>query len=69
MENEYGEGKEVGTLALKSEAAKNDVRLKALNKQFGMLHGLSSVCNLASVCGGIFHLWVLAGLLRPGLRV
>ena len=64
VENEHGEGKQVGTIALQTEAAKNDPRLKALNKKFGMLHGISSVLNLTSVCCGVYHLWFLAGLLR-----
>lgn len=64
MEREHGEGQDVGTIALRSEEAKNDPRLKALNRQFGLLHAASSVFNLASTCCGVYHLWFLAGLLR-----
>lgn len=52
----------MGTLAYTSEAAKNDDRLKALARRFGMLHAGSSIASLTGLCCGVFHMWYLARL-------
>lgn len=36
---------------------------KKLKKQFGMLHGLSSLGNLVAFCGGVAHAFCLASAL------
>jgi hypothetical protein len=41
--------------------------MKALNRKFGMLHGISSLCNLGAVIALIFHgLWL--GHINTGLK-
>jgi hypothetical protein len=37
---------------------------RSLGKQFGKFHGLSSLMNLAAICGGFAHLWFLAVALK-----
>jgi hypothetical protein len=43
----------------KSEEDKEQI--KALYKQFGKWHGISSLLNLVTFCVGAAHAWTLAG--------
>jgi len=38
-------------------------RYRELRKQFGKLHGLSSLTNLLALCGTIAYGWILSGKL------
>ena len=38
-------------------------RYKELRRQFGKMHGLSSLTNLIALCGSMAYGWILAGKL------
>lgn len=65
FEKQIGTGHEVGLLRPIEPAvkAKYDAHpeLPKINKQFGMLHGLSTTVNLISLCLGTAHVWSLSG--------
>jgi hypothetical protein len=56
VERRLGTGHEVGILKPKDPAKANDPELKKLSKQFGMLHGLSTLFNLGALGVGCF--WI-----------
>lgn len=59
IEREEGIGAEVG-LSKNREVAKGNTQLAAINKRFGMYHGMSSLANLFSFGGILVHTWYLA---------
>ena len=38
-------------------------KVKSIKKQFGMLHGISTLLNLFALCFGIVHFWNLTVLM------
>jgi hypothetical protein len=46
-----------------SEAGTSTDRYKELRKQFGKMHGLSSLTNLMALCGTIAYGWILSAKL------
>ncbi|GAB4813111.1 hypothetical protein N2152v2_000157 [Parachlorella kessleri] len=48
---------------LENAATRDDAAIKALYKQFGKWHGISSLFNLAVLVAAFAHGWWLAGLL------
>ena len=62
VEREQNIGEEVGW-SKNREAAKANPELAALNKKFGMIHGLSSLANILSFGCLSMHSWYLAGKL------
>ncbi|KAL7112542.1 hypothetical protein ACP275_04G008700 [Erythranthe tilingii] len=60
IEREANIGEEVGWTKNKEEAKKNP-KLAAMNKKFGMIHGLSSLANIFSFGSLAIHSWYLAG--------
>ncbi|KAM7276240.1 hypothetical protein ACFE04_018106 [Oxalis oulophora] len=63
MERELSIGEEVGW-SKNQEAAKANPNLRAMNKKFGMVHGLSSLANIMAFGGLAMHSWYLAGKLN-----
>lgn len=59
IEKEAGIGGEVG-LSKNREVAKTNPELRAINKTFGVYHGLSSLANLVGLVGLAVHLYYLA---------
>eukprot|EP00245_Coleochaete_scutata_P000917 TRINITY_DN1110_c0_g1_i1.p1 TRINITY_DN1110_c0_g1~~TRINITY_DN1110_c0_g1_i1.p1 ORF type:complete len:225 (-),score=30.34 TRINITY_DN1110_c0_g1_i1:317-991(-) len=59
IEKEAGIGTEIG-LSKNREVAKTNPQLAAINKRFGMAHGMSSLANLLAFGGLGVHLWYLA---------
>jgi hypothetical protein len=60
VERESNIGEEVGWTKNK-EIAKVNPKLAAMNKKFGMIHGLSSLANIFSFGSLAMHSWWLAG--------
>ncbi|KAI7992284.1 hypothetical protein ACSBR2_021350 [Camellia fascicularis] len=60
VEREENIGEEIGW-SKNQEAAKVNPKLKAMNKKFGMIHGLSSLANIMSFGSLAMHSWYLAG--------
>lgn len=60
VEREENIGDEVG-LTKNREVAKSNPKLAAMNKKFGMIHGLSSLANIMSFGSLAMHSWYLAG--------
>ncbi|KAK1292651.1 hypothetical protein QJS10_CPB17g01140 [Acorus calamus] len=60
VEREENIGEEVGW-SKNREVAKVSPKLAAMNKKFGMIHGLSSLANLMSFGSLAMHSWYLAG--------
>ncbi|XP_059625602.1 uncharacterized protein LOC132268783 [Cornus florida] len=60
IEREENIGEEVGW-SKNREAAKVNPKLAAMNKKFGMIHGLSSLANIMSFGCLALHSWYLAG--------
>jgi len=60
IEREENIGEEVGWSKNK-ETAKVNPKLAAMNKKFGMIHGLSSLANIFSFGSLALHSWYLAG--------
>jgi hypothetical protein len=56
VERRLGTGQEVGIIKPKDPKIANDPELKALSKKFGMLHGMSTLMNLAALGVGCY--WV-----------
>lgn len=62
IEREANIGEEVGWTK-NQEVAKINPKLSAMNKKFGMIHGLSSLANIFSFGCLAMHSWYLAGKL------
>ena len=62
VEREQNIGDEVGW-SKNVEVAKVNPKLKAMNKKFGMIHGLSSLANIMAFGSLAMHSWYLAGKL------
>ncbi|XP_034689451.1 transmembrane protein 205 [Vitis riparia] len=62
VEREQNIGEEIGRSKNK-EVAKVNPKLAAMNKKFGMIHGLSSLANIMSFGSLAMHSWYLAGKL------
>ncbi|XP_028781941.1 transmembrane protein 205 [Neltuma alba] len=60
VERENNIGEEIGW-SKNVEVAKKNPKLAAMNKKFGMIHGLSSLANIMSFGGLAMHSWYLAG--------
>lgn len=60
IERESNIGEEVGSTK-NQEVAKKNPKLAAMNKKFGMIHGLSSLANIFSFGSLAIHSWYLAG--------
>ncbi|KAF7804907.1 transmembrane protein 205 [Senna tora] len=60
VERENNIGEEVGW-SKNVEVAKKNPKLAAMNKKFGMIHGLSSLANIMSFGSLAMHSWYLAG--------
>ncbi|CAL9750312.1 unnamed protein product [Musa acuminata subsp. burmannicoides] len=63
IERDLGIGEEVGG-SKNLEAAKTNPLLAAMNKKFGMIHGLSSLANIMAFGSLAIHSWYLAGKLH-----
>lgn len=63
VEREENIGEEVGW-SKNVEVAKVNPKLAAMNKKFGMIHGLSSLANIMSFGSLAMHSWYLAGKLH-----
>ncbi|CAD5183100.1 uncharacterized protein LOC135633024 [Musa acuminata AAA Group] len=63
IERDLGIGEEVGG-SKNLEAAKTNPQLAAMNKKFGMIHGLSSLANIMAFGSLAIHSWYLAGKLH-----
>ncbi|OWM80071.1 hypothetical protein CDL15_Pgr010049 [Punica granatum] len=63
IEREANIGEEIGW-SKNQEAAKVNPELAAMNKKFGMIHGLSSLANIMSFGSLAMHSWYLAGKLN-----
>ncbi|KAG8477614.1 hypothetical protein CXB51_030465 [Gossypium anomalum] len=63
VEREADIGDEIGW-SKNQEAAKTNPKLAAMNKKFGMIHGLSSLANIMSFGSLAMHSWFLAGTAR-----
>lgn len=60
VEREANIGEEVGWTK-NQEVAKVNPKLAAMNKKFGMIHGLSSLANIMSFGSLAIHSWYLSG--------
>lgn len=60
VEREQNIGDEIGW-SKNVEVAKVNPKLAAMNKKFGMIHGLSSLANIMSFGSLAMHSWYLAG--------
>ncbi|XP_047316641.1 transmembrane protein 205 [Impatiens glandulifera] len=63
IERDENIGEEIGW-SKNREAAKANPKLAAMNKKFGMIHGLSSLANIFSFGSLAMHSWYLAGKLN-----
>ncbi|KAJ6798763.1 transmembrane protein 205-like [Iris pallida] len=63
VERELSIGEEVGW-SKNMEVAKANPKLAAMNKKFGMIHGLSSLANILSFGSLAMHSWYLAGKIQ-----
>uniref|UniRef100_A0A0D9XV90 TMEM205-like domain-containing protein n=1 Tax=Leersia perrieri TaxID=77586 RepID=A0A0D9XV90_9ORYZ len=63
MEKDLGIGSEVG-FSKNTEVAKKSPALAAMNKKFGMIHGLSSLANIMAFGSLAMHSWYLASKLQ-----
>ncbi|GJN05114.1 hypothetical protein PR202_ga22719 [Eleusine coracana subsp. coracana] len=62
MEKDLGIGSEVG-YSRNAEMAKKSPALAAMNRKFGMIHGLSSLANILAFGSLAMHSWYLASKL------
>ncbi|KAL6184892.1 hypothetical protein ACLB2K_046291 [Fragaria x ananassa] len=62
IEKEQNIGEEVGW-SKNVQVAKVNPKLAAMNKKFGMIHGLSSLANIMAFGSLAMHTWYLAGKL------
>lgn len=60
VEREEDIGSEVGW-SKNRDVAKVNPKLAAMNKKFGMIHGLSSLANIMAFGSLAMHSWYLAG--------
>ena len=60
IEREEKIGEEIGW-SKNVEVAKVNPKLAAMNKKFGIIHGLSSLANIMSFGSLAIHSWYLAG--------
>jgi hypothetical protein len=63
IEKDLGIGSEVGG-SRNSDVAKTSPALVAMNKKFGMIHGLSSLANIMAFGSLAMHSWHLASKLK-----
>ncbi|KAL0916311.1 hypothetical protein M5K25_013812 [Dendrobium thyrsiflorum] len=63
VERDLSIGEEVGW-SKNAESAKVNPKLAAMNKKFGMIHGLSSLANILSFGSLAMHSWYLAGKIK-----
>ncbi|BAF30025.1 uncharacterized protein [Oryza sativa Japonica Group] len=63
IERDLSIGEEVGW-SKNVQVAKNNPTLAAINKKFGMIHGLSSLANIMSFGSLAMHSWYLASKLE-----
>lgn len=63
IEKDLGIGGEVGR-SRNAELAKTNPALAAMNKKFGMIHGLSSLANIMAFGSLAMHSWYLASKLE-----
>jgi hypothetical protein len=63
IERDLSIGEEVGW-SKNQEVAKTNPTLAAMNKKFGMIHGLSSLANIMSFGSLAMHSWYLASKLE-----
>lgn len=63
IEKDLGIGSEVG-FSKNAEVAKTSPTLAAMNKKFGMIHGLSSLANIMAFGSLAMHSWYLASKLQ-----
>ncbi|ERN16769.1 transmembrane protein 205 [Amborella trichopoda] len=63
VEREEAIGDEIGWTK-NQEVAKKNPKLAAMNKKFGMIHGLSSLANVLSFGSLAMHSWYLAGKIQ-----
>ncbi|XP_047087391.1 transmembrane protein 205-like [Lolium rigidum] len=63
IEKDLGIGSEVGG-SRNSDVAKTSPALAAMNKKFGMIHGLSSLANIMAFGSLAMHSWHLASKLK-----
>ncbi|XP_009339789.1 transmembrane protein 205 [Pyrus x bretschneideri] len=63
VEREQNIGEEVGW-SKNMQVAKENPKLAAMNKKFGMIHGLSSLANILAFGSLAMHSWYLAGKLN-----
>ncbi|XP_077216219.1 late embryogenesis abundant protein (LEA) family protein isoform X2 [Tasmannia lanceolata] len=63
VEREESIGEEVGW-SKNTETAKVNPKLAAMNRKFGMIHGLSSLANIMSFGSLAIHSWYLAGKIQ-----
>lgn len=59
VERKLGTGQEIGIIKPKDPKIANDPELKRLSKTFGMLHGMSTLMNLAALGVGCYWVNVL----------
>jgi len=64
VERRLGTGHEIGQLKPSDPTKANDPELRALSKQFGVLHGISTTLNLVALGFGCF--WINFFALRMG---
>ena len=63
IERDLSIGEEVGW-SKNQQVAKSNPTLAAMNKKFGMIHGLSSLANIMSFGSLAMHSWYLASKLE-----
>ncbi|WOL03270.1 transmembrane protein 205-like [Canna indica] len=63
VERDLSIGDEVGGVK-NMEVAKTNPQLAAMNKKFGMIHGLSSLANIMAFGSLAMHSWYLAGKMQ-----
>nr|BBD82320.1 unknown protein [Oryza sativa Indica Group]BBF89978.1 putative transmembrane protein 205 [Oryza rufipogon] len=63
IEKDLGIGSEVG-FSKNAEVARTSPTLAAMNKKFGMIHGLSSLANIMAFGSLAMHSWYLASKLQ-----
>ncbi|WOL16436.1 transmembrane protein 205-like [Canna indica] len=63
IERDLSIGEEVGW-SKNVEVAKTNPQLAAMNKKFGMIHGLSSLANIMAFGSLAMHSWYLAGKIQ-----
>ncbi|XP_009402510.2 uncharacterized protein LOC135674717 [Musa acuminata AAA Group] len=63
VERDLSIGEEIGW-SKNMEVAKTNPQLAAMNKKFGMIHGLSSLANIMAFGSLAMHSWYLAGKIQ-----